>query len=123
MLARSGFLWCQPTHVTQQAMSQRFLSFPAQLFEGVFKKLLPTLRLIEVRSGNTWHSYLTSVLDPQILPPYVVADLYRRRWRIEEAFNTVFTDRENQDLGIVKRNLPPRSIARVFKPPGNGREE
>jgi hypothetical protein len=48
-----------------------------------------TLRLIEVRSGKTWHSYLTSVLDPTILPPYVVADLYRRRWRIEDAFNTV----------------------------------
>jgi len=249
ILAREGFLWCQPTTVTQQAMSQRFLSFPAQLFEGVFKNLLPslrtawhqrnqrplpesiqfaltkfariwivdsstlealfrklnsledvpagqlagkmatvidlmtrlpveiwflenprasdvkleeniwelvaaktlllldrgfyhfsfwlklierdihlitrlkkgaaikieqvftnsyalkdsrvrlgsgsaktpyiTLRLIEVRSGNTWHSYLTSVLDPTVLPPYVVADLYRRRWRIEEAFNTV----------------------------------
>jgi hypothetical protein len=249
MLARSGFLWCKPTTVTQQAMSQRFLSFPATLFEGVFKNLLPslrtawynrnqrplpesiqftltkfsriwivdsstlealfcklksledipkgqlagkmatvidlmtrlpvdmwflenprasdvkleenilqlvpnqtlllldrgfyhfsfwlklierdihlitrlkkgaslqiqqaftksydlkdslvrlgsgtaktpfiTLRLIEVRSGKTWHSYLTSVLDPQVLPPYVVADLYRRRWRIEEAFNTV----------------------------------
>jgi hypothetical protein len=28
-----------------------------------------TLRLIEVRSGKTWHSYLTSVLDPKILPP------------------------------------------------------
>ena len=249
MLAKEGFLWCQPTQVTQQAMSQRFLIFPAQLFEGVFKNLLPTLRtawhqrnqrplpesiqfalskfsfiwivdsstlealfcklnsledlpkgqlagkmatvidlmnrlpveiwflenpkasdvkleenilklvegktlllldrgfyhfsfwlklierdihlitrlkkgasikreqvftqgydlrdslirlgsgtaktpyitlrLIEVRSGNTWHSYLTSVLDPHVLPPYVVADLYRRRWRIEEAFNTV----------------------------------
>ena len=249
MLARSGFLWCRPTTVTQQAMSQRFLSFPATLFEGVFKNLLPslrtawhqrnqrplpesiqfaltkfsriwiidsstlealfcklksledipkgqlagkmatvidlmtrlpvdiwflenprasdvkleenilqlvptqtlllldrgfyhfsfwlklieadihlitrlkkgaaiqvkqvftksydlkdslvrlgsgtaktpfiTLRLIEVRSGKAWHSYLTSVLDPQVLPPYVVADLYRRRWRIEEAFNTV----------------------------------
>jgi hypothetical protein len=249
ILSREGFLWCQPTTVTQQAMSQRFLSFPAQLFEGVFKNLLPslrtawhqrnqrplpesiqfaltkfariwivdsstlealfrklnsledvpagqlarkmatvidlmtrlpveiwflenpkasdvkleenilelvaaktlllldrgfyhfsfwlklierdihlitrlkkgaaikieqvftnsyalkdsrvrlgsgsaktpyiTLRLIEVRSGNTWHSYLTSVLDPTVLPPYVVADLYRRRWRIEEAFNTV----------------------------------
>ena len=25
----------------------------------------------------------------QVLPPFVVADLYRRRWRIEEAFNTV----------------------------------
>ena len=42
-----------------------------------------------MRSGKIWHSYLTSVLDPTILPPYVVADLYRRRWRIEEAFNTV----------------------------------
>jgi hypothetical protein len=249
MLARSGFLWCRPTTVTQQAMSQRFLSFPATLFEGVFKNLLPslrtawyqrnqrplpesvqfaltkfsriwivdsstlealfcklksledipkgqlagkmatvidlmtrlpvdiwflenprasdvkleenilqlvssktlllldrgfyhfsfwlklierdihlitrlkkgasikveqvftnsyelrdsrirlgsgtsktpfiTLRLIEVHSGKIWHSYLTSVLNPHILPPYVVADLYRRRWRIEEAFNTV----------------------------------
>ena len=47
------------------------------------------LRLIEVRSGKTWHSYLTSVLDPRVLPPYVVADLYRRRWRIEEAFHVV----------------------------------
>jgi len=249
MLAREGFLWCRPTTVTQQAMSQRFLSFPASLFEGVFKNLLPnlrtawyqrnqrplpesiqfaltkfsriwivdsstlealfcqlksledipkgqlagkmatvidlmtrlpvdiwflenprasdvkleenilqlvpnktlllldrgfyhfsfwlklierdiylitrlkkgaaiqvkqvftksydlkdslvrlgsgtaktpfiTLRLIEVRSGKTWHSYLRSVLEPQVLPPYLVADLYRRRWRIEEGFNTV----------------------------------
>ena len=39
--------------------------------------------------GKIWYSYLTSVLDPNILPPYVVADLYRQRWRIEEAFNTV----------------------------------
>jgi hypothetical protein len=48
-----------------------------------------TLRLIEVKSGKVWHSYLTSVLEPEILPPYVVADLYGKRWRIEEAFNTV----------------------------------
>jgi hypothetical protein len=48
-----------------------------------------TMRLVEIKSGKTWHSYLTSVLDPLILPPYVVADLYSRRWRIEEAFNTV----------------------------------
>jgi hypothetical protein len=27
-----------------------------------------TLRLIEVRSGKTWHSYLTSVLDQKVLP-------------------------------------------------------
>ncbi len=48
-----------------------------------------TVRLIEVRSSKTWHSYVTSVLEPTILPPYVVADLYRKRWRIEQAFNTV----------------------------------
>lgn len=50
---------------------------------------LVTLRLIEIHSGKTWHSYLTSVLDLTVLPPYVVADLYRRQWRIEHAFNTI----------------------------------
>ncbi len=45
-----------------------------------------SLRLIEVRFGRTWYRYLTSVLDPAVLPAPVVADLYRRRWRIEEAF-------------------------------------
>jgi hypothetical protein len=47
------------------------------------------MRLVEIRVGKSWYSYLSSVLDPLILPPYVVADLYSRRWRIEEAFNTV----------------------------------
>jgi hypothetical protein len=44
------------------------------------------VRVIEVRFGHTWYRYVTSVLDPTILPAQVVADLYRRRWRIEEAF-------------------------------------
>ena len=44
------------------------------------------LRLVEVRVKDTWYGYVTSVLDPTRLPPLVVADLYRRRWRIEEAF-------------------------------------
>lgn len=58
---------------------------------GVKRKNAPQLqlRLVQVRFGSTWYSYLTSVLDPQQLPPFVVADLYRRRWRIEEAFHTV----------------------------------
>lgn len=46
-----------------------------------------TLRLVKVRFESQWYSYVTSVLNPEILPPFVVADLYRRRWRIEEAFN------------------------------------
>jgi len=46
------------------------------------------MRLIEVKVGKTWHRYVTSILDPELLPPLVIADLYRRRWRIEDAFNT-----------------------------------
>ena len=44
------------------------------------------LRLIEIRHGRSWYRYLTSVLKPDVLPPYVVGDLYSRRWRIEESF-------------------------------------
>jgi hypothetical protein len=50
-------------------------------------------RLVEVYFNGTWYRYLSNEVDPQRLPaPYLVA-LYRRRWRIEEAF------------GIVKRLL------------------
>jgi Transposase DDE domain len=45
------------------------------------------LRIIEVLVDHQWHRYVTSVLDPLLLPPFVVADLYRRRWRIEDAFH------------------------------------
>jgi len=47
------------------------------------------LRLVEVRVGAGWHHYLTNVLDPAILSAADVADLYGRRWRIEEAFSLV----------------------------------
>jgi hypothetical protein len=36
MLAREGFLWCDRLQVSQQALSTRFLIFPAELFERVF---------------------------------------------------------------------------------------
>ena len=41
-----------------------------------------TIRLVQIRSKTSWRSYLTSVREPEMLPPYVVADLYQRRWRI-----------------------------------------
>ena len=47
------------------------------------------MRLVQVKFGSVWYSYVTSVVEPERLPPYVVADLYRRRWRIEEVFSTV----------------------------------
>lgn len=44
LLAREELLWCRATQVTQQALSERFLTFPAELFERVFKDLLPKLQ-------------------------------------------------------------------------------
>src|SRR4028118_1246384 len=49
MLVREGFLWCRPQNISQQAISQRFLTFPACLFEKVFKDLLPDLKA-------AWHT-------------------------------------------------------------------
>ena len=44
------------------------------------------LRLVEIRHGRSWYRYLTSVLEPAVLPPFIIGDLYSRRWRIEESF-------------------------------------
>ena len=44
MLAREDLLWCRAVKVSQQAVSQRFLSFPAKLFERLFMELLPQLQ-------------------------------------------------------------------------------
>jgi hypothetical protein len=44
------------------------------------------LRLVSVRWQGVWYRYLTKVLDPQVLLARQVCELYRRRWRIEEAF-------------------------------------
>ena len=45
-----------------------------------------SVRLVSVLWGKTWYRYLTNVLDPEMLSARQVCELYRRRWRIEEAF-------------------------------------
>ncbi len=44
------------------------------------------VRLVEVLWGKTWYRYLTNVMDSQALSPRDVCELYRRRWRVEDAF-------------------------------------
>lgn len=44
------------------------------------------VRLVEVLWGQNWYRYLTNVLDPARLTAAQVCQLYRSRWRIEEAF-------------------------------------
>ena len=43
------------------------------------------LRMVAVWWQGTWYRYLTNVLDPQVLSARQVCELYRRRWRIEDA--------------------------------------
>ena len=42
--------------------------------------------MVSVLWGPTWYRYLTNVLDPAQLSAQEVCQVYRRRWRIEEAF-------------------------------------
>ncbi len=44
MLNRKDLLWAKATKVSRQALSERFLSFPYALFEGVFHTLVPRLK-------------------------------------------------------------------------------
>lgn len=44
------------------------------------------LRLVEVHWGQQEYRYLTNVLDSEKLTARQVCELYRRRWRIEDAF-------------------------------------
>lgn len=44
------------------------------------------LRMVSVQWQGVWYRYLTNVLDPQVLAARQVCELYRRRWRIEDAF-------------------------------------
>lgn len=44
------------------------------------------LRLVSVLWDGCWYCYLTNVIDPEQLPAHLVCELYRRRWRIEDAF-------------------------------------
>jgi hypothetical protein len=45
LLETEGFLWCGRTKVSQQALSQRFLTLPAILFERILIEILPKLKL------------------------------------------------------------------------------
>ena len=44
------------------------------------------VRMVSVLWQGVWYRYLTNVLDPQQLSARQVCELYRRRWRIEDAF-------------------------------------
>jgi len=44
VLETEGLLWAEPTHVSQQAMSERLRTFPAELFRRVLHDVLPVMQ-------------------------------------------------------------------------------
>lgn len=48
ILEQEELLWRKAVKISQQGLSQRFLSFPSELFERVFHDLLPLLE-------SRWH--------------------------------------------------------------------
>jgi hypothetical protein len=93
MLARDGFLWCSPKSISQQAISQRFLTFPACLFEGdaVAEELsLPFDHIsLEMIYRGLYHFSVAHQKGKAIDPV------------------KYFAAPENQDLGIVKQPRKP----------------
>jgi DDE family transposase len=49
MLARERILWTEPTQVSQPALSERFLTFPAVLFERVLERVIARLPARQTR--------------------------------------------------------------------------
>ena len=44
------------------------------------------VRMVSVLWQGVWYRYLCNFLDPHVLSARQVCELYRRRWRIEDAF-------------------------------------
>jgi Transposase DDE domain len=91
ILARSGFITRLKSNAKYESISILSQSSThrdtlVRLGTGYQGNPILDLRLVEIRHGRTWYRYLTSVLEPDVLPPFVIGDLYSRRWRIEESF-------------------------------------
>ena len=83
----------------------------------------PLLKLVEVRFEWQGYRYLTRVIDPRLLPAWVVADSYRRRWRIAVSSQghinqSVKVRPRLKDSGLVAWEVPWRE-SKTVEPPDN----
>lgn len=67
--------------------------FDGLVFLGAYRgyRAAHAARLVRFQARGTSYSYLTNVLDPNLLPAQEIARLYARRWDIELAINLVKT--------------------------------
>jgi hypothetical protein len=74
----------RPTHVLSHSPYYRDELIEVGLYRS--NPCRHPLRLVSVLWHGQWYRYLTNVLDPTQLSARQVCDLYRHRWRIEDAF-------------------------------------
>ena len=93
MLARENLLWAKMTKVSQQALSPRLLTFPAELFERVLTDLLVTL-------NQRWHQRKKRTLP---LSVNYASQHFERLWIVDastlEALFRKLKSLESSDLG------------------------
>ena len=75
----------------QQVFYQDAQTFDGLVWLGNYRadQAAHAVRLVRFTVGSTTFSYLTTVLDPLVLPVREIARLYARRWEIEVAFKLV----------------------------------
>lgn len=69
------------------------------------------VRLIEIKIGDDWHSYVTNVLDPKKLGVEQVWKLYTERWGIESIFAVL---KRNLKLAFIRPCKTPGVLAQVW---------
>lgn len=62
-------------------------------------------RIITIISGEDTYSYITNVLDPLVLNPAEVFELYLSRWNIEKFFNELKSNLNLSRLWSHKKNV------------------
>lgn len=115
LLAREDLLWCRATKVAQQSLSERFLVFPAELFEGVFKDLLPQLQhnwqqrtqrplpdSIKFARGNFERIWIA---DGSTLEVAAVLASFSKSWRQHAAIPQAQKPRRCKSRAIGRKNL------------------
>ena len=126
ILAREGFLWCNPTQISQQAVSNRFLTFKVEKVFSDSYSLGDRL----IRARGLFYAVLMdlgdAIADELALPIDRISleMIYRGLYHFSVAHQKGLTDNpleyftapENRDLGIVKslRKPPIRLIIAPF---------
>jgi hypothetical protein len=102
LLHQEGFLWCGPLSVTEQALSQRLRTFPAELFQHVLADVLPAM-----------HARWAARARP--LPPEVawVRERYAQVWAVDGSTLDVLLRKVGLLRGAERPPLAGRMTALV----------